>query len=212
LTKKHNNETIRITFSIDDINNEPMEEDEAYEDDQALEDEPLANQPETPQSAKGIRTAPEDQIEDAEAEDMSDAEMRDSFPAKITINITKEGKPGSLVVEGVTQYGSVTFEDFWYFEDGTLSHPKSFEADAKRTKVYAGPPFGSLDVELVELLERYLAERGVNETLAEFVTEYIEFKEAREYTRWLGSKLSRIQSSILNHLANTHTDVKTFFE
>lgn len=38
------------------------------------------------------------------------------------------------------------------------------------------------------MIDQYLVDRGINESLAEFVAMYIEFKEAREYQRWLGSK------------------------
>jgi complement component 1 Q subcomponent-binding protein len=176
-----------VTFSIDDINNQGVEEMEEDDEDQALEDEPLINQQSDPQSAKSIRTAPEDQIEESEPIDEDDSLLRDPFPAKISINITKDGKPGAMVFEAVTQYGSVNIEDFWHFEDGKLSKPADFAAEGKRTKVYAGPPFGTLDVELAQLLEQYLADRGINESMAEFVTEYIEYKEGREYTRWLAN-------------------------
>lgn len=73
----------------------------------------------------------------------------------------------------------------FFYEDATVARIDSPEAAQKRADVYPGPPFGSLDEDLQVLMERFLEERGINETLAAFVPDYVDAKEQQEYLRWL---------------------------
>lgn len=73
----------------------------------------------------------------------------------------------------------------FFYEDATVARIDSPEAAQKRADVYPGPPFGSLDEDLQVLMERFLEERGINESLAVFVPDYVDAKEQQEYIRWL---------------------------
>jgi complement component 1 Q subcomponent-binding protein len=42
-----------------------------------------------------------------------------------------------------------------------------------------------LDEGVQTLFERYLEERGVNTALANFLPDYVEYKEQKEYLQWL---------------------------
>ncbi len=84
----------------------------------------------------------------------------------------------------------IVIDNVYYFPNPELADAKSAEKDWQKRGMYTGPPFGNLDEDLQVLLERYLDERGVNTHLALFVPDYIDFKEQREYLRWLSSKLS----------------------
>ena len=66
--------------------------------------------------------------------------------------------------------------------------PKSFDVEKKRLDQYAGPNFSNLDEGLQEQIETYAANRGINEELATFVVDYIDWKEQREYVQWLESE------------------------
>jgi complement component 1 Q subcomponent-binding protein len=81
-----------------------------------------------------------------------------------------------------------------YFPDAALAEPKTYEAEVKRRPVYGGPPFGDLDEELQLQMQEYLANRGINDALAGFVAEYIDYKEQAEYVRWLTSEFAPIRS------------------
>jgi complement component 1 Q subcomponent-binding protein len=96
------------------------------------------------------------------------------------------------MIEATAQDGEMIIENVYYFADAAQADPEGAEAEWKRRAVYAGPPFGNLDDELQVLLERYLEERGVDVRMANFVPEYIDFKEQKEYLRWLQSKFTRI--------------------
>jgi hypothetical protein len=51
------------------------------------------------------------------------------------------------------------------------------EADWKRRGLYIGPAFDTLDVGLQDEFEKFLQERGINETVAAFIPEYCAYKE-----------------------------------
>ena len=127
--------------------------------------------------------APEDSIEDQDAEDHSP-----SLPAQLTVTITKSDRPGALVLDALARGYEISIENMAYFPDAALAEPKTYEAEVKRRPVYGGPPFGDLDEELQLQMQEYLANRGVNDALAGFVAEYIDYKEQAEYVRWLTSK------------------------
>ena len=52
--------------------------------------------------------------------------------------------------------------------------------------LYTGPPFQQLDEDVQGLLEQYLDVRGINAALAQFIPDYIDVKEQKEYLGWLG--------------------------
>ncbi len=72
-----------------------------------------------------------------------------------------------------------------YYKDGKLADEQSAEADWQRRGLYIGPQFAELDEGLQNLFERYLEERGVDSALANFLPDYVEYKEQKEYTKWL---------------------------
>jgi len=199
--------SVRISFSIADLNAIDQEQDD-YSDDKALYDEDPQDIPENAQSGgantKGAinqgRTkggnfdiAPEDKVAPADREEPMDEESpsseEPSFPVRINVMIEKSGK-GTLQIETTAQDGEVVIDNVYYFQDTELADAKTAELEWKRRNLYEGPPFGNLDEDLQVLLERYLDERGVNTALALWVPEYIDFKEQREYLNWLSSKSS----------------------
>ena len=113
-----------------------------------------------------------------------------SFPAHMNITIEKEGAPGALHIEAVARDGTVVIENAYFFRRREHADAKTAEVDWARRGLYSGPPFGNLDEDLQVLLERYVEERGVNTALALWVPDYIDYKEQREYVRWLSGKSS----------------------
>lgn len=109
-------------------------------------------------------------------------------PIGVSIVIEKPGKSKSaLNVDATARDGALLIENIFYFQDAKLAHAKSPEEAQKRTEVYPGPPFGSLDDDLQVLMERFLEERGISQTLAVFVPDYVDVKEQNEYIRWLNN-------------------------
>lgn len=66
-----------------------------------------------------------------------------------------------------------------YYPDAKLGTELTAEADWKRRGLYIGPQFETLDVAVQEEFERFMQERGINESLALFIPEYAELKEQK---------------------------------
>lgn len=191
---------IRVTFTIADINNLGSEDEFA---DNALNDE--FDESGSGQSNTNQASSNEPGLED---------ESRESYPVRVNVTIEKAGK-GSMHVETLAQDGLIQIENASYFEKSDLANANTAEKEWTRQSLYAGPPFGNLDEELQILLERYLDERGIDAGLASFVPDYIDYKEQKEYVRWLGSKFDPFVSSGLRHqsrLTRCFADLKSFVE
>ncbi|KAI8974897.1 mitochondrial glycoprotein [Pilobolus umbonatus] len=117
-------------------------------------------------------------IEEEEEEDAP------SFPVRASVTIEKEGQ-GAVTVDTVAQDGEIAVESVMYYKDGKLADEQSAEADWQRRGLYMGPQFSELDENLQVLIERYLEERGIHSGLANFLPDYVEYKEQKEYVRWL---------------------------
>ena len=191
MTKQFGNEHVKIEFSISAMNDGYEEEEDPLtdSDDIAMEDEDFnINQKGAPGK---MAAAPEDPIVPADRGEEVDPVDRTqpAFPTPINITITKPGKGAlqftAIAQDGVFQIGEVS--QFQKAELAEYNYP-----DPKREAVYAGPPFSNLDSDLQTMLERYIDERGINAELAMFVPDYVDYKEQKEYVRWLESKFLTI--------------------
>ncbi|KAI8390198.1 mitochondrial glycoprotein [Blakeslea trispora] len=120
---------------------------------------------------------PEDDMVEEEEEAVS-------FPVRASVTIEKEGQ-GAVTIDTVAQDGEIAVESVMYYKESKLANEQSAEADWQRRGLYIGPQFAELDEGLQGLFERYLEERGINSALANFLPDYIEHKEQKEYTQWL---------------------------
>ncbi|KAL8901160.1 MAG: hypothetical protein Q9192_000695 [Flavoplaca navasiana] len=209
LTRKFGDESIRITFSIADLNNMDQDDADQFGEDPALSDEEAADAAATNVQSGGGNTkgsinqgrtkggnfavAPEDSIAPSDRAEGSyedpnsgEGDQEPSFPARLNVLITKAGK-GALQLDVTAQDGEVLIENVYYFKKPELADAKTAELDWSRRNLYTGPPFGNLDEDLQVLLERYLNERGIDTALALWVPEYIDWKEQREYISWLSN-------------------------
>ncbi|KAG6872487.1 hypothetical protein C0995_009349 [Termitomyces sp. Mi166 len=121
---------------------------------------------------------------EAQEEDEADDPLH-TYPIRASLSITKTTGPGCLNVDMLAQEGHFVVENVAFYKDSKLGTELTAEADWKRRGVYLGPQFETLDVGVQEEIEKYLAERGVDETAALFIPEYAEYKEQREYISWL---------------------------
>ncbi|KAG1763720.1 mitochondrial glycoprotein [Suillus occidentalis] len=149
LIRKFGNETIRMMFSIADI--QSAEEEPEYEQEgEGGEDQPLH-----------------------------------SYPVRTSFSITKSNGKGSINIDTMCQEGAFIIDNMSYYPDAQLGTELTAEADWKRRGLYIGPQFDTLDVSVQEEIEKWVQERGIDESLAMFVPEYSEYKEQKEYVRWL---------------------------
>jgi len=125
----------------------------------------------------------EDAGEDATSED----EPIHSYGVRVAFSVTKANGPGALTIETVCQEGAFMVDAISFFNDARVGTEPSADAEWKRRALYLGPQFDTLDVSVQEEFEKYLQERGINESLAIFIPEYAEYKEQKEYIKWLES-------------------------
>jgi len=130
----------------------------------------------------------EDSSEDEEGgEAPPEDEPIQSYGIRVAFSVTKSNGPGAISIDTVCQEGSFMVDAISFYKDAKVGTELSAEADWKRRGLYIGPQFDTLDVSVQEEFEKYLQERGINESLALFIPEYAEYKEQKEYVQWLES-------------------------
>ncbi|CAI6093385.1 unnamed protein product [Clonostachys chloroleuca] len=183
LVRTFGEEKITVSFSIADITNyDPYNEDPALEDEEDFNEDVI--QSSGKQASDSSRAAPEEDLEGEEEDDIEDA----AAPINLSIVIEKPGKTSAaLNIDATAQDGAIVVDNLFYYEDAKVARVDKPEDAQARADVYPGPPFGSLDEDLQVLMERFLEERGITQTLAVFVPDYVDVKEQREYLRWLNN-------------------------
>ncbi|KAK6352694.1 hypothetical protein TWF730_009506 [Orbilia blumenaviensis] len=187
LVRRFGDETVRVIFSIADLN----AIDEKLDDPSLYDQEDIPEPGELESSTKRGANTEARSVEEDEPEYEEASEP--AYPARLNITIEKSTS-GALQVEAVAQDGMIIVENVHYHPSVELATAQTAEADWERRGRYVGPPFGNLDEDLQVLLERYLDERGINTALALFVPDYIDYKEQKEYVSWLKNVKSFVQA------------------
>lgn len=142
-------------------------------------------------------TEPTEDLDSDEADQMTsgngEGEFENSFPVRCAISITKTGR-GSLNIDAQAQDGQFMIENITFYRDDVLATKLTADADWARRGLYIGPQFETLDENVQAQFESYLAERGVATNLALFIPTYAEYKEQREYCRWLEGVKTFVQA------------------
>lgn len=130
-----------------------------------------------------------DAIEDGMAESGQAPVEPESFTLHLSITIDK-GAIGATNIIARAQDGDIEIEYVYFYPRAELIDPKTAETVKEAQNVYGGPPFPYLDLDLQQMYETYINERGINTQLAWFLSRYVDYKEQREYVQWLESKLT----------------------
>ncbi|KAI0761310.1 mitochondrial glycoprotein [Trametes elegans] len=138
-------------------------------------------------SIADIQNVDEPELDEGEeaAEEGEEAESVNSYPIRCSFSFTKAGAPGALTIDAMCQEGTFVIDNISYYNDAKVGTELTAEADWKRRGFYLGPQFDTLDLSLQDEFDKFLQERGINQTLAYFVPEYAEHKEQKEYVSWL---------------------------
>ncbi|KAG9127347.1 Mitochondrial acidic protein mam33 [Ceratobasidium sp. 392] len=150
LVRTFGNETIRVLFSIADID---APQDSAFEG------------------------------EEAEGEEIPVP----IGPVRCSVTISKGSDQGALAIDALAQDGAMVIDNISFYKDAKLATDLSPEADWKRRGLYIGPQASGPNE-----FDRFLDERGIGGDLALFVPAYAEYKEQKEYVKWLQSVKSFI--------------------
>ncbi|GAA5895127.1 hypothetical protein JCM8208_000121 [Rhodotorula glutinis] len=168
LTRSFGNESIRMIFSISDLDAE-QEVPEAFAEEGA------------DAGSGGVG-------EEAAA----DGPSEQNFPVETSITITKS-TGGALTIDAIAQDGLFTISNIAYYPDADVALGMTSEDDWKRQGLYMGPAFDNLDEGVQTEFEAYLEERGINSALALFIPDLAEWKEQKEYVRWLDGTKSFLE-------------------
>ena len=98
--------------------------------------------------------------------------------------IEKPGQ-GSLEIQASSEADAFFIDTVNHFKSSSLAADQTAQGDWDRRGLYGGPVFNELDSSVVEQFHKYLEERGFDAKLAAFVPKYLEYKESKEYRRWL---------------------------
>ncbi|KAL9114728.1 MAG: hypothetical protein Q9227_001406 [Pyrenula ochraceoflavens] len=198
--------SLDVSFSIADLNNAETDPDNV--EDEALDDELEDEQDVTPQSrgarSKGainqgrtddgnFNVAPEDAVAPADRDEATGSAPAPAFATRVSVTIKKPGK-GAIQLECIASDGYIELDNVYHFRSSEMADASTAEKDFSRQNIYAGPPFANLDEDLQIMFERYISERGIDERLAQFIPDYTEFKEQKEYVQWLDGVKSFVES------------------
>ncbi|TPX37317.1 hypothetical protein SeMB42_g06943, partial [Synchytrium endobioticum] len=151
LTRAFGNEKITVLFSTD-----ALEQEDAMDMEESSEGGPK---------------------EEAETEGLS-------LEIPITIVVDKKSVSGQDA--GAIEFAATVQDDVFFVDSvsyrfpSTVVHDGSAEGDWQRRGAYSGPVFRDLDEDLQTLFHKFLEERGFDPTLADFIPNYLEYKEQRD--------------------------------
>ncbi|KAJ3478942.1 hypothetical protein NLI96_g9402 [Meripilus lineatus] len=130
-------------------------------------------------SIADIQSQQENDFDEAENEEGAEEQASPSYPIRCSFSITKSNAPGALTIDAMCQDGAFIIDNISFYSDAKVGTELTAESDWKRRGLYIGPQFDTLDMGVQDEFEKFLAERGINETLALFVPEYAEYKEQK---------------------------------
>lgn len=98
--------------------------------------------------------------------------------------LVQRANKGALKFDLTAVDGDILINQLSHIADPHLKNPTEVLRKSPET-AYAGPPFQQLDEEVQGIIESYLDARGINSALAQFLPEYVDVKEQKEYLGWL---------------------------
>lgn len=103
---------------------------------------------------------------DLAVEDSAEAAAPEpTFPVRASLNITKSGSSGALVMDLLVEDEAFIIDNASFYSDKSLAEDLTAEGDWKRRGTYVGPRFDHLDEEVQSQFEQFLEERDVNANL-----------------------------------------------
>uniref|UniRef100_M4B837 Mitochondrial glyco protein n=1 Tax=Hyaloperonospora arabidopsidis (strain Emoy2) TaxID=559515 RepID=M4B837_HYAAE len=122
------------------------------------------------------------QVQDQEEEDDDDEEEDELPGVRFTADVTRDNK--GLQFDCVAG-SNLTVERVRYLSD--------FAKDAEDETLYFGPDFIDLELDVQDKFYCYLAERKIDDELAQFISQFADLKEQREYLAFLEDAASFVQ-------------------
>ncbi|KAG6972240.1 hypothetical protein JG688_00004074 [Phytophthora aleatoria] len=117
----------------------------------------------------------EDESNESGDDEEFEEEEEDELPGiRFTADITRDNK--GMQFDCVAS-SNLTVERLRYLKD--------FAKEAEDETLYFGPNFIDLELDAQDKFYEYLAERNIDDELAQFITQFADYKEQREYLAFL---------------------------
>eukprot|EP00123_Amoebidium_parasiticum_P009473 comp19495_c0_seq2/m.22754 comp19495_c0_seq2/g.22754 ORF comp19495_c0_seq2/g.22754 comp19495_c0_seq2/m.22754 type:complete len:131 (+) comp19495_c0_seq2:238-630(+) len=116
-----------------------------------------------------------------------------SIPVPFSVQIVKEGakNAGAMVLQMSSLGGQLDCTQIYF--DNTPDEEALKDNPLVELADYPGPKLSELDETLQQAVIDYLASRGINEDLGNFIEVLYFDKEQREYMKWLGDLAAFVQ-------------------
>lgn len=160
ITRKFGNETLKLTFQISDLDH-PADAD---------------------LDAEGAESS-SGGVADVDGVEAADAEGSAPY-ITCSLLVTKAAHPSAMAVDLEAADDGFEITNVAMFDKAT-AEAQGAEGDWERRSRYMGPVFEDLDEGVQDAFNAYLAERGVDDALAQFVIDYAAWKEQKDYVNWL---------------------------
>ncbi|KAJ7624871.1 mitochondrial glycoprotein [Roridomyces roridus] len=163
LTRKYQNEIIRVNFHMAEI--DPFEPDDSSDEEDEDEDK---------KGAAG----------DAGGEDSDSDDDNWSEPVECTISIARPNRGALLFECFALPSNKLDVLKISYIKDEKLVQQDSGEAERQIREAGVGPEYDSLPKRIKQEFNTYLGERGIDDTLAHAVTDFLKYKALNEAQGW----------------------------
>jgi len=164
ISRTFRNEAIRLQFSIDELDPFEPDEDSDEENDEAQT---------------------RDQTQAQESDDDDDDEDED--PIQCSISITKS-RQGALWFDcWVSPAKGIEVLKVSYINDKRLVSEDTADSAKKLSDFAVGPEYEDLPKRIKEEFTNYLNDRGIDDSLAQAITEFFKYKTQKEALEWFKS-------------------------
>ncbi|KCV68605.1 hypothetical protein H696_04898 [Fonticula alba] len=131
--------------------------------------------------------------QDDPSEGMDDEEGGEQFNnqnvphAPFVANIIRRGgeNPGVLAFELIADDGDIYIDGIYFGKDIDVMLSRELNDEYKRSLIYSGPNFNTLPEDLQRTWFEFLGERKIDAAMSDFIPQYIDYKENKDYIGWL---------------------------
>ncbi|KAI8896527.1 mitochondrial glycoprotein [Globomyces pollinis-pini] len=124
-----------------------------------------------------------DSLADNFENEFDEQDEPEQSPIAVSIIVQKEN--AALEITANAQDSTFFIDNVAFLKDPALALDDSANGDWTRRGYFTGPVFAELDEALIEVFHKYIEERGLNADLADFISNYVVYKEQAEYVLWL---------------------------
>lgn len=105
------------------------------------------------------------------------------FPFRFIIEVLATGQIVDVAMDVVE--GECIVDNIRTYDTPQLAYDESYSANYERALAFPGPNLDETEEEVLDGIQQYLADREIDDQMAEFIGQYSVWVEQLEYERWL---------------------------